>query len=96
MDHRAVWDFEDFLHGYGKEGKGAQLGVLLEVIIGITAYEHGSSIQSSQAFEGGCTVTFGVAPFFVPVEMIVGDHSLPEGCDFIVRQSDIATGDGTA
>ena len=51
MNDRTIRNIEDFAHRDGKKGEGTELGVLLEVIIGVTADEHGSPIQSSQAFE---------------------------------------------
>ena len=95
MDHRTLWDFEDFLHGDGEERKGPELGVLLEVIVGVSANQNGSSFQAGEPLESGGTVAFRVTPFPVPVEVIVGDHSLPEGGDFVVRQSEVSAGDSS-
>ena len=92
MDDRTLRDFEDFLHGDGQKGEVSELGIFLEVIVGAPAYQSRAPLEAGEALESGGTVTFGVTPFPVPVEMIVSDHSLPKGGDFIVRQADIATG----
>ncbi len=96
MDDRTLRDFEDFLHGDGQKGEVSELGIFLEVIVGAPAYQSRAPLEAGEALESGGTVTFGVTPFPVPVEMIVSDHSLPKGGDLIIRQSDVATSDGTA
>ena len=96
VDHRALWDFEYFVHGDGQESKGSELGVFLEIIVGVSANQNGSSFQAGEALESGGPITFRVTPFSVPVEVIVGDHPLPEGGDFIVRQAEVTAGDGSA
>ena len=85
MDDGTIRDIEDFIHGDGKKGECAELGMFLEIIISIPAYKNRASLQSSQAFECGGSVTFRISPFFLTIEMIMGDHSLPEGGDFIIR-----------
>ena len=70
--------------------------MFLEVIVSVSADQDGPFLEASKTLKRGNAVTFGVAPFFVPVEMIVGDHSFPKGGDCIIRQSDVAAGDGTA
>ncbi len=96
VDHRALWDFEYFVHGDGQESKGSELGVFLEVIVGVSANQNGSSFQAGEALESGGTVTFRVSPFSVPVEVIVSDHRLPEGRDFVIRQTEVTASDGSA
>ena len=48
------WTFrniEDFTHGDWKKGECAELGVILEIIIFVSAYKNRASLQSSQALE---------------------------------------------
>ena len=48
------WTFrniEDFAHGDGKKGEVAELGMILQIIIFVSAYKNRASLQSSQALE---------------------------------------------
>ena len=84
MDYKTFGDIEDFTHGDGKKGEGAELGVIFEIIVGVSAYQDGSTLETGKSLEGGGTVTLGVAPFSLAVEMIVGDHSFPKGGNFVI------------
>ena len=96
MDDRTLWDFEDFLHGDGQKGEIAELGMFLEVVVGVSAHKGRAPFEAGEALECGCTVTFRIAPFFLPVKMVMGDHSLPKGGDIVIRQTDVSAGDGSA
>ena len=39
MDYGTLWDFEDFLHGDGQKGEIAELGMFLEVVVGVSAHK---------------------------------------------------------
>ena len=95
VDDRAFGNLEDLVHGDGQESKGSELGVFLEIIVGVSANQNGSSFEAGEALESGGTITFRISPFFVSVEMIVGDHPLPESGDFVVRQAEVSAGDGS-
>ena len=49
MNNRAVRNIENLSHGDGKESEGAKLGVFLEVIVGVSAYQNGSSFEAGEA-----------------------------------------------
>ena len=44
MDDRTLWGFEDFFHGDGKKGEVAELGVIFEIIIFVSAYKNRASL----------------------------------------------------
>ena len=96
VDNRTIRDVEDLAHGDGKKGESAEMEVFLEVVVGVSAHKDRAPFEAGKALECESPFTFRVSPLFVSVEMIVGDHSFPKGGDFIVRQADVATGDGTA
>ena len=96
VNDRSVGNIEDLSHRDGQKGEGTEFWMFPEVVIGVSAHQDRSTFEAGQSLESRCSVAFGVTPFFLPVEMIVGDHSLPKGSYFIIRQSDVATGDGTA
>ena len=96
VNDRTVGDIENLAHGDGEEREGSELEVFLEIVVGAPAYQGRAPFEASEALKSRCPVTFGVAPFFLPVEMIVCDHSLPKCGDFVVCQADVATSDGTA
>ncbi len=51
MDDGTFRNIEDFTHGDGKKSECAELGVILEIIIFVSAYKNRTSLQSSQAFK---------------------------------------------
>ena len=44
MDDGTIRDIEDFIHGDGKKGECAELGMFLEIIISIPAYKNRASL----------------------------------------------------
>ena len=85
MDDGTFRNIEDFTYGDGEKSECAELGVILKIIIFVSAYKNRASLQSSQAFECRGSVTFRICPFILTIKMIMGDHSLPEGSDLVIR-----------
>ena len=52
MDDRTLWDFEDFFHGDGKKGEVAELGMFLEIIVGVSAHKGRTPFEAGEALEG--------------------------------------------
>ena len=96
VNDRTVGNIENPSHGYGQKGEGSELEVFLEVVVGAPTYQGRASLEAGEALESRCAVTFGITPFPVPVEMVVGNHSFPKGGNFIVRQANVSTGYGPA
>ena len=69
--------------------------MLLQVVIGVSAYQDGSTLEMCKSLEGGGSITLGVAPFSLTVEMIVGDHSFPQSGNFVICQTNITAGNRT-
>ena len=51
VDNRAFWDFEDFLHGDGQKGEVSELGMFLEVIVGVSAHKCRTPFEAGEALE---------------------------------------------
>ena len=96
VNDRSVGNIEDLSHRDGQKGEGTEFWMFPEVVIGVSAHQDRSTFEAGQSLESRCSVAFGVTPFFLPVKMIVGDHSLPKGGDIVIRQTDVSAGDGSA
>ena len=73
MNHRSFRNLKDIIYGDRKKSEFPKIQMFLEVIVSVSADQDGPFLEASKTLKRGNAVTFGVAPFFVPVEMIVSN-----------------------
>ena len=52
VNNRTIRDVEDLAHGDGQKGESAELGMFLEVIVGVSAHKGRTPFEAGEALEG--------------------------------------------